>query len=220
MARNPLPNKKYHALKKVVIWVIPLLLGCLLIVSLGVPILTGVANYLVRVDTPLHKADMIFLLNGDYNTRPFYASDLYRKGLVPVIVIARSESKPAELLGLVENPTDIAVEVLKKRGVPPDSVIVLNETEPVTSTFDEMRSLRGYIQANQIRSVILVTSTYHTRRARWILEKELTGLPVTLEVAGAPNTGFDSSNWWQQEDGLITVNNEYIKLFFYWFKYR
>jgi hypothetical protein len=45
-------------------------------------------------------------------------------------------------------------------------------------------------------------------------------VPVSLEVAGAPHSRFDVSNWWQHEDGLIYLNNEYIKLFFYWFKYR
>ena len=90
----------------------------------------------------------------------------------------------------------------------------------MTSTFDEAAALRIYIESHEIKSVILLTSLFHTRRARWVFEKELNGLPVRLEVAGAPHIGFNAGNWWTSEDGLIYVNNETIKLFFYWFKYR
>ncbi|PIZ25006.1 MAG: YdcF family protein, partial [Chloroflexi bacterium CG_4_10_14_0_8_um_filter_57_5] len=41
-----------------------------------------------------------------------------------------------------------------------------------------------------------------------------------LEVAAVPHYGFDESNWWQSEDGLITLNNETIKLAYYFLKYR
>lgn len=214
------PVQPKNGLQKAGITLLALLLLCLLAYSLRTPILTGLADYLISSDTPLEKADLIFVLNGDYNTRPFYASDLYRQGMAPLVAIAQAESSPTELMGLVDNPTDIAVEVMKKLGLPPDNLVVLNKDEPVTSTFDEVQALRQYIVTHDIQSVILVTSAFHTRRARWILDRELSGLPVRLEVAAAPHTGFNDSNWWQNEEGLINLNNEYIKLFFYWIKYR
>jgi uncharacterized SAM-binding protein YcdF (DUF218 family) len=220
MTEKPISRKNTNKFKKAGFFIAILALVCVLVYGLRAPILTGLANYLVSTDTPLVKADLIFVLNGDFNTRPFYTSDLYKQGLAPLVVIARAESSPAELLGLVDNPTDIAVEVMKKQGVPAANIIVLEGDLPVTSTFDEAVALRNYVQTHNIRSVILVTSEFHTRRARWILEQELQGVPVSLEVAGAPHSRFDVSNWWQHEDGLIYLNNEYIKLFFYWFKYR
>jgi hypothetical protein len=48
----------------------------------------------------------------------------------------------------------------------------------------------------------------------------LAGLPVTLEMVAVPYAGFDQTNWWKNETGLITLNNEYIKWFYYLFKYR
>jgi len=214
------PVKTKSGLKKAGIVLLSIVLVCLLAYSLRAPILTGLANYLISVDTPLEKADMIFVLNGDYDTRPFYSSDLYLQGLAPIVAIAQTESSPAELLGLVNNPTDIAVEVMKLRGVPAEKLLVLNGNGPVTSTFDEARTLREYIEANNIGSVIMVTSAFHTRRSRWIFERELAGVQVKLEVAAAPYTNFDASNWWQYEEGLINLNNEYIKLIFYKIKYH
>ena len=211
---------KPRGFKKAGIILLAILLVCLLVYGLRVPILTGLANYLVNTDTPLQKADLIFVLNGDYNTRPFTASDLYKQGFAPLVAISQAQSSPAQLLGLVDNPTDIAVEVMKLRGVPSDRLLVLNNIGPVTSTFDEARALRGYIETHKLNSVILVTSAFHTRRSRWIFERELAGVPVRLLVTAAPHIGFDTSNWWQSEEGLIFLNNEYIKLIFYKIKYH
>jgi uncharacterized SAM-binding protein YcdF (DUF218 family) len=220
MTEKPIFKTHRDRLKKAAYIVVIVLLGCLLLYSLRTTILTGMGNYLISTDTPLQKADMIFVLNGDYDTRPFYTSDLYKQGLAPLVVIARAESSPAVALGLVDNPTDISVAVMKKRGIPAENILVLNGSAAVTSTFDEARALRSYIQDHHIQSVILVTSAFHTRRARWILERELSGVPVRLEVAAAPHIGFDAGSWWLSENGLIYLNNEYIKLFFYWIKYR
>ena len=182
-------------------------------------ILTGLADYLIVSDR-LQPADVIVLLNSEVNTRPFRASALYQQGLAPVIVIARSESTPIVDLGLVPNDTDISVGVMEKQGVPADRIIILPFPGGVTSTFDEASAVRQYVVAHQAYRIILVTSAFHTRRARWTFEKVLAGLPVRLEMAPVPYAGFDQTDWWKNETGLITLNNEYIKWFYYLFKYH
>ncbi len=182
-------------------------------------ILTGVADTLIVSDN-LQPADVIVLLNSEVNTRPFRASQLYKQGLAPLIVIARSESTPTIDLGLLPNDTDTSVAVMEKLGVPADKIIILPFPGGVTSTFDEASAVRQYVAAHQTRRIILVTSAFHTRRARWTFEKVLAGLPVTLEMVAVPYAGFDQTNWWKNETGLITLNNEYIKLIYYLVKYR
>jgi uncharacterized SAM-binding protein YcdF (DUF218 family) len=196
-----------------------ILLLVILVYALRAPILTGVANVLI-VNTDPQPADIIFLLNGDYNTRPFRASELYKQGLAPLVVIARSENSPAVKMGLVPNDTDISVGVLEQTGVPSGKIVILPFSAGVTSTFDEATALHRYIEATHIRRIILVTSSFHTRRASWIFKRELAGLPVTLEMVAVPYSTFDQTDWWKNESGLITLNNEYIKLVYYFFKYR
>ena len=145
---------------------------------------------------------------------------MYKQGLAPVILIARSENTPTVDLGLVPNDTDLSVGVMEKLGVPAEKIIVLPFPGGVTSTFDEASALKQYVETHQAYRIILVTSAFHTRRARWTFEKVLAGLPVTLEMVAVPYDGFDQTNWWKNETGLITLNNEYIKLFYYLFKYR
>ena len=208
-----------HTLRNVLVVFALLLLLVILAFAFRSRILTGFADYLIVSDR-LQPGDVIFLLNGDYNTRPFRASELYQQGFAPLILIARMETSGAEALGLVPNSTDISVAVMEKQGVPPAKILVLPFPGGVTSTFDEAAVLQRYIQVHPIHRVILVTSAFHTRRARWIFARTLAGLPVTLEMAPVRYATFDQTNWWKNEDGLITLNNEYIKLVYYFFKYR
>ena len=97
-------------------------------------------------------------------------AELYEQGLAPLIVIARSENTPIVDLGLVPNDTDVSVGVMEKLGVPPEKIIILPFPGGVTSTFDEAAALRKYLEAHQVRKIILVTSAFHTRRASWIFE--------------------------------------------------
>jgi uncharacterized SAM-binding protein YcdF (DUF218 family) len=217
--RSAISIKPKHILRNVLSAAAVLLLLVILAFAFRSQILTGIADYLIVSDR-LQPADAIVLLNSDVNTRPFRASALYQQGLAPVIVIARSESTPTVDLGLVPNDTDISVGVMEKQGVPADKIIVLPFPGGVTSTFDEAAAVRQYIVAHKAYRIILVTSAFHTRRARWTFEKVLAGLPVTLEMVAVPYAGFDQTNWWKNETGLITLNNEYIKWFYYLFKYR
>ena len=215
----PFSGKKQHTLRAILVAGALFLLLFILVFAFRAQILTGVADYLIIEDS-LQPADAIVLLNGDYDTRPFRAGDLYLQGLAPKIIIARAENTPAVDLGLVPNDTDISVGVMQKLGVPPEKIIILPLPGGTTSTFDEAALVKKYIQANQLHRIILVTSAFHTRRARWIFKKTFAGLPVTLEMAAAAHIGFDHTNWWKNETGLITLNNEYVKLAYYFFKYH
>jgi len=217
-AKANLPHKK-HVLRNLFTAVAILLLLAILAFSFRAQILTAIASYLI-VDDRLQPADLIFLLNGDYDTRPFRAAELYQQGLAPVVGIARAENTPAVDLGLVPNDTDISVGVLEKLGVPSEKIIILSVPGGVTSTFDEAAALRQYIGTHAVHRIILATSSFHTRRSRWIFNKTLAGLQVTLEMAAVPYDGIDQTNWWKSESGIIKLNNEYIKLFYYFFKSR
>lgn len=208
-----------HTLRNLLVTAAVILLLAVLALTFRSQILNGVADYLIVSDR-LQPADVIVLLNSEVNTRPFRASELYKQGLAPLILIARSESTPTVDLGLVPNDTDISVAVMEKLGVPAGKIIILPFPGGVTSTFDEASAVRQYVAAHQTRRIILVTSAFHTRRARWTFGKVLAGLPVTVEMVAVPYASFDQTNWWKNETGLITLNNEYIKWFYYLFKYH
>ncbi len=174
------------------------------------PLLIGVGKWFVVADRPA-PADFIYVLNGDEHTRPFHAARLYRQGHARRIVIPREERRPAEALGLAPNGTDISVKVLRLQGVPDSAIAVLPFAGGVTSTQDEGEALRAYLAAHPARRVLVVTSMFHTRRARWTLRRVLGDSPVEVRMMAAPDERFDETNWWQHEQGLLRYNEEMVK---------
>lgn len=181
-------------------------------------LLTGLAGYLV-VDDQLQPADLIFVLSGDVDTRPFRAAELYGQGLAPRVVVARAEDSPAAELGLYPNISDVTVEILQELGVTEEDITLLQVEGGATSTRDEAVILQDYLERHSFERVILVTSAFHTRRARWIFERELAPPGISLQLAAAPHRKYDATTWWQEETGLIDFANEYIKLGYYYLRY-
>jgi len=194
--------------------ILPFLLIITLVVYFKIPILIGLADFLI-IDQPVQTADAIVILNGEVETRPFYAAELYGRKMAPVVLIAQTESSPAEQLGLLPNTTDVAIDIMKKQGVPAENIIRIAPPGGVTSTHDETLALRHYIDAQSIRQIVVVTSAFHTRRAQWTFNRMSSGFPVAIRMAPSPHWGFDRTNWWRCEDGLISLCNEYIKLLYY-----
>ena len=119
MNRNGNPPLGKHCLRNILTTGAVLLLLVILAFALRSQILTGFADYLI-VSDKLQAADVIVLLNSEFNTRPFRTSELYRQGFAPIILIARSESTPTVDMGLLPNDTDISVAVMEKLGIPAD----------------------------------------------------------------------------------------------------
>lgn len=209
-------SNKHRALRRLPFAFFTALLLSLLLYVFRFQILVGMASFLIVNDT-LIPADIIFVLNGDVDMRPFHAAKLYNEGLAPKILIAKEENTPAVEIGLYPNGTDVAVGVMKKLGVSDSDIVVLRVPNGVTSTLDEARALRRYMQDHDVRSVIIVTTAFHGRRTKWIFSRELRGLPVEIRIATAAHWNFDESNWWTNEQGLLTCINEYLKLLHYLF---
>jgi len=181
-------------------------------------LMAAAGNFLVVSDN-LEPADIIFLLNGDTTTRPYHASQLFHRDLAAKVVIARMEDSESVKLGAYPNPTDSNITVLKQTGVPEDRIVQLRPPKGVMHTIDEANALLTYAKANKTHSVILVTSDLHSRRSRYTFSKILEGTGIKLSMAPIPDLKYGAKDWWHSEDGIIGLQNEYIKLFYYYYKY-
>jgi uncharacterized SAM-binding protein YcdF (DUF218 family) len=185
------------------------------------PLLRSLADYLIVDESPSADApaDMILVLTGGADTRPFRAAELFHQGLAPQVAIVQMQDTPEVRLGLVPNETAINVGVLEAEGVPQSSIVVIPCEGGATSTRDEAVALRAYTEAHHLARVIIVTSALHTRRARWVFRHEMGETGVELMVVPAPHTDFDTDEWWRSEYGLVYLLNEYIKFAYYRLSY-
>jgi uncharacterized SAM-binding protein YcdF (DUF218 family) len=139
-----------------------------------------------------------------YADRAAHAADLYRHGMAPLVVASGRKLRPyAGIAELMEHD-------LVERGVPKDKILrFVHEAE---NTKEEAEALAPQVAQRKWRSVILVTSNYHTRRARYIFTRVFpAGMPV--RVTGARDGDFDPEHWWQKRVGIKRLTREVAAMF-------
>jgi uncharacterized SAM-binding protein YcdF (DUF218 family) len=197
--------------------VVLLVLAFLVLVGFGFsrPVLAASAQIL-NVGSEPEEADLIFLLGGDIHSRPSKAVELYKQGLAPRILLARAADTEATRIGAFPNETDATVLMLEKLGVPDSAIVVLTPPMGVSSTTAEAVELRKYLEVSPASRVMVVTSAYHTRRARWQIRRQLDEVPVEIRMVAVEDPRFDASNWWRSEAGVLAYGEEYLKFIHNW----
>ena len=153
------------------------------------------------VQDPLEKSDAIIVLSDDnfYADRAAHAADLYRHGWAPVVVASGRKLRP--YAGVAE----LMQHDLVERGVPKEKILTISHN--AENTREEAQILLQQVAEHKWRSVIIVTSNYHTRRARYIF-LHVFPQQIGVTVSGANDGSFDPDHWWQSRMGLKELTKE------------
>ena len=92
---------------------------------------------------------------------------------------------------------------------------VFCETGPgVDSTREEAEALLPCIQQRGWRSIVIVTSDYHSRRAGFLWRRIVrkSGLPVQLWIDGVPDPEYSPRGWWRKRIWAKTWYDELCKV--------
>jgi uncharacterized SAM-binding protein YcdF (DUF218 family) len=176
------------------------------------PILTAVGEALT-VEDAIAPVDIVVLSLASARADAFEAADLYRAGVAPRIVLCRWQGdaldEELERLGVPWLPVhELAAAILRRRGVPPTAVQMLDT--PIDGLNTEIAVVADFAHATRPASVLYVTAPSHTRRARWLLRRLLPEGTV-LRVRGAVRDGFSPENWWRSRDHSREVAMEYLR---------
>jgi uncharacterized SAM-binding protein YcdF (DUF218 family) len=93
-------------------------------------------------------------------------------------------------------------KVLEAFGVPPVAIRIIEP--PVVATFDEVKAVADNLRAANGKRVILVTSTYHTRRVK-VTWQALAGAPYEGIVRYTDRTPFDRDRWWHNSRDVLDI---------------
>ena len=161
------------------------------------------ARWLVAVDPP-RPTDAAVVLAGDPDyERTLTASRLFREGQVRLVIVTGGEPGPGDS---AESLRAVAI----RAGVPPDRI----RMEQVSrSTYGSMVAIRPILEQEGIRSLTVVTSPYHQRRALWSARRTLAGIDVVSRPADP--SGWKPEGWWKTRWGRRIVLGEYAKLGYY-----
>jgi uncharacterized SAM-binding protein YcdF (DUF218 family) len=177
-----------------------LALLCAALYLARVPLLRLAAETWV-VDEPVDRADAIIVLSDDnfYADRVTRAAELMREGCAPVVVASGRRLRP--YAGIAE----LMQHDLLERGVPKEKIVSF--PQDADNTREEAESLVPLVQQKNWHSVIIVTSNYHTRRARYIFEKVFPQ-GIVIHVASARDGDFDPQQWWQKRKSWKELTRE------------
>jgi uncharacterized SAM-binding protein YcdF (DUF218 family) len=154
------------------------------------------------VEDPIEHADAIVVLSDDnfYADRATRAAELFREGKAPLIVASGRRLRPAAgIAELIEHD-------LIERGVPKAKIVRFSHD--ADSTKEEAEALAPLFAEHKWRSVMVVTSNYHTRRARYIFRRVFPE-SVDVRVASARDGDFDPERWWEKRKSVKELTREF-----------
>ena len=213
--------KRYSKLKgRKILFILGVLLAFFILV--GIFIVPELGQWLV-VEDELQESDLIVVLMGSVYDRILEAVDLYDEGYSDKVVLINSYLAAKDIIidrGIeAYGNTMLSKMAAMDLGVPDDDIIVLDGNS--RSTNDEAMTIREYVRNNkEIKSIILVTSKFHSGRAKKIFEKALSVLDREINIYCSPSK-YDPSNvshWWRNREDFEWVVFEYLKLANYYFR--
>jgi len=162
------------------------------------------ARYLTRVDgPPTPPADVVVALAGDMTGgRVMRAAELVREGAAPLALA----NGAAGMFG--EEECRLAARFAWERGAE------RAEVEPfcfeADSTLEESQIVDAELKRRGFRRAFVVTSEFHTRRARYIFNRHTSG-DVEYHFLASQTRGFDPDAWWRSRGGQKLLFLEYVK---------
>ncbi|HEV8525324.1 MAG TPA: YdcF family protein [Terriglobales bacterium] len=153
----------------------------------------------------LRKADVILVLDGETDRRPARGLELLRQGYAPRLIL---DSAQHSRLYHATGP-QLAQQFIA--GLPPQEANVTSVCQVAArSTKEEAQQAARCLDAAGARSVLLVTSDYHTRRARAIFRRELPDRQVA--IAAVTDSAEFGAAWWQHRQWAKRAFEEWLRL--------
>lgn len=158
-------------------------------------------------------ADCIVVLGGD-PSRSLKAAELYRKGLAPEVWVSRVVRNPWQIqldrIGVFTPPEEeLHRKALTEHGVPSAAIRYFGKDN--LSTAQEARDLSKALPVER-RTLLLVSSRTHLRRARMIFHR---GLPGRTFIAVSSTPEPPRKRWWRDKVLAGEISGELLKTVYY-----
>jgi uncharacterized SAM-binding protein YcdF (DUF218 family) len=172
-------------------------------------ITTVLGHALIENDT-IQTADAIVVIGGDHKPeRIKRAVELYQQGLAPIVIISAGTL-------VIEGGQEMhEAQVMQRQaivaGLPENVILIENQSK---STYENAKFTKPILEQQNAKSILLVTSTFHRRRAKQIFNDAFTP-EIAISVQPA------ESNWWARfwilnPDSMYVVLYEYKNWALYW----
>ena len=145
-------------------------------------------------------ADLILVLGGGNNDLRYWNGvQLMQEGYAPRLIL--DVFSKAQTFG--HSDIELAQDFLQRTTPGQSTVCPL----PENSTYDEARYLEPCLAGLGVKSILVVTSEYHTRRALSILQHRLP--QYQFSIYAAPDPYYFGTRWWTHREWAKTTLAEW-----------
>ncbi len=186
-------------------------------------IMTRLGDFLVLDEEPVPSDAVVVLCSGvEYYPRLIEAAELFRKGFARKVVI--NGNRKTDVLRSLEEKGferccpwyEESLRILSMFGVPKDQVICIS-AEDAYDTVSEAEIVGREILQKEFTKIIITTSKFHTRRARFIWNKRF-GDTLSICSVSAKTDPYNPKGWWKEGRQIRWVLAEYGAWIYYWWK--
>lgn len=173
-------------------------------------------TWLVKEDIP-QQADVMVMLTGRLADRVLQVTDLYTDQVADQVWIVQEDMGVDQ--ELVKRGVQLISESAQARdalvslGIPSEDILIL--PGDANSTQMEAEHVRDHLKTQTgVKSVLLVTSSSHTRRAYKIFKAAFKSMEDPPELYCSPSsyTEFNAEKWWKSREDIQSVVFEYLKM--------
>lgn len=179
------------------------------------PLLRGFARVWIVGAPPeaVPRADAVVVSSGAAPEVFQQAIEVWRAGVVPRLIVTRSETRPTDRAGITVSAVEARRQWLERAGVPGSAREFIGEEIRLLS--QEMPVIRAWAATNQVRRLLLPAEPFATRRVAWLARLQLTPLGIEPVTVPVPVPHYAVTNWWRTKEGLLAMENEWVMLAYY-----
>jgi uncharacterized SAM-binding protein YcdF (DUF218 family) len=176
------------------------------------PILGGIGALIVNED-PLAPTDVIVVSSSLARATAFEAALVFKANTSARIVMTEWAHDP-----LVDRTRELGIPyldatainrlILERSGVPASAITVLPDR--VDGTSAEISAIAAFIGRAHPSSLLVITARSHTARTKWLLERKLPTMRVS--VRGSRFDRFRADTWWHERDQTRETVTEYLRM--------
>jgi uncharacterized SAM-binding protein YcdF (DUF218 family) len=188
-------------LKFIKLFILVLIFAAL--VFFGHPFLLDKAGRLIYKKDALRPADVIVILAGEDEERVEYGAYLFRKNLAKKNRVIMAGGPAVWKYSWA----DLMKEHAEYIGIPGKNILLEDKSR---STEEDAKYTKEILSKYGYKSLILVTSPYHSKRAFTIFQKVM-GKDIKVISAPVENSWFQFDEWWKRRRDRSMVLSEFSK---------
>jgi uncharacterized SAM-binding protein YcdF (DUF218 family) len=175
-------------------------------------------GHFLILEQTAQKADLIVVLNGRDTERSLASVDLYNQGYANLIIMAGLAKQPGtdefwKRVGDNFKEKIFFQRAIEAMGVPGSSFRLIGNG--VASTYDEALATREFLKKNGYKSILLVTSKWHSKRAYLTFRSVLKNDGIKIVIQPSRYDSFRPDAWWKNRNDAEMVFDEYVRLIYY-----